>query len=190
MKDRRAGADSDRRAFEACFAMHADEVLRFALRRVGERAAAEDVVAETFATAWRRRADVPERTLPWLYGVAGLVIANQQRSARRRLRLRGRLSHERGQDTRDVAESVAERDAVMQAFARLTDRQREILRLAEWEGLDTEDGAQVLGCTPAAFRVRLHRARAALAKQLDPSGHVEAMKNDIGKPMTRVEESR
>jgi RNA polymerase sigma-70 factor, ECF subfamily len=65
-------------------------VLVFAMRRAG-REVAEDVVAETFAVAWRRRDCMPEEALPWLYAIAGNVVANQWRSGRRRRDLDTRL---------------------------------------------------------------------------------------------------
>jgi RNA polymerase sigma factor (sigma-70 family) len=159
--------------FERCFAEHYADVLAFALRRLPGRAGAEDAVAETFAIAWRRREVLPEQALPWLYAIAFRVIANQRRSARRRRELEGRLAHEAGagRADEDPATAIDRRDAFAVAFARLTEREREVLRLVAWDGLGTEEAAQVLGCSPGAFRVRLHRARRRLAKQLRRAGH-------------------
>ncbi len=159
--------------FERCFGDHYADVLGFALRRLDGRAAAEDAVAETFAVAWRRRDVLPEPALPWLYAIAFRVIANQRRSQRRRRELEERLAHEagagRGQD--DPAAAIDRRDAFAVAFARLSEDEREVLRLVVWDGLGTNDAARVLGCSPGAFRVRLHRARRKLAKQLRRAGH-------------------
>ena len=55
------GAD-DR--FETCFRDHYPAVLAFAIRRLPDRAAAEDAASETFAVAWRRRDLIPEQPLP------------------------------------------------------------------------------------------------------------------------------
>ena len=74
---------------------------------------------------------------------------------------------------RDPAEALAERSDIACAFARLSDSQREVLRLVAWEGLSAADASAVLGCSPAAFRVRLHRARTELAKYLGAAGHEE-----------------
>ncbi len=160
--------------FERCFADHYAEVLAFALRRLDGRAAAEDAAAETFAVAWRRRAVLPEPPLPWLYAIAFRVIANQRRSLRRRRELEGRLAHEAaaGRVQVDPAAAIDRRDAFAVAFARLAEPEREVLRLVAWDGLDTSDAARVLGCSPGAFRVRLHRARRKLAKQLRRAGHL------------------
>jgi len=166
-------ADAVDARFERCFHAHYADVLAFALRRVEGRAAAEDAAAETFGVAWRRREVLPEPALPWLYAIAFRVIANQRRSARRRRELEGRLAHEAGAGRAedDPAGAIDRRDAFAVAFARLAEREREVLRLVAWDGLGTEEAAQVLGCSPGAFRVRLHRARRRLAKQLRRAGH-------------------
>ncbi|HET7054321.1 MAG TPA: RNA polymerase sigma factor [Solirubrobacterales bacterium] len=164
--------DIYRGRFESCFREHFAELLAFTLRRVGGRELAEDVVSDTFAVAWRRRGCIPDPALPWLYGIAANVIANQYRSTRRSHDLGLRLAHEAGagEPGSDPAESLARRDAFAAAFARLSEQEREVLRLVAWDGLGVREAAQVLGCSPGAFRVRLHRARRRLAKQLEAGG--------------------
>jgi RNA polymerase sigma-70 factor (ECF subfamily) len=157
-----------RERFEACFRAHYRDVLAFAMRRVEDRAAAEDAASETFATAWRRRDRIPDVALPWLYAVALRVIANQRRSTQRKRRLRGRVAAESGRNSlvADPADRIGERGAFLAAFAALRERDKEVLRLVAWVGLEAEEAAAALDCTPATFRVRLHRARERLAKQL------------------------
>jgi RNA polymerase sigma-70 factor (ECF subfamily) len=166
--------DIYRHRFECCFRDHYAQLLAFSMRRVSGREIAEDVVADTFAVAWRRRDRIPDPALPWLYAIAARVIANQYRSTRRRHNLDVRLVHEAGAvaPESDPAESLNRRDAFSAAFALLTEPEREVLRLVAWDGLDTRDAARVFGCSPGAFRVRLHRARRKLAKQLEAAGHL------------------
>jgi RNA polymerase sigma-70 factor (ECF subfamily) len=165
----KAVPDIYRHRFERCFRDHYTQMLAFSMRRVSGREIAEDVVADTFAVAWRRRDRIPDPALPWLYAIAGHVIANQYRSTRRRHDLDMRLAHETGAVApgSDPAESLDRRDAFSAAFALLSEPEREVLRLIAWDGLGTRDAARVLGCSPGAFRVRLHRARRKLAKQLE-----------------------
>lgn len=169
-----AAPDAYRDRFESCFRDHYAQVLAFSMRRVADREIAEDVVADAFAVAWRRRDLIPDPALPWLYAIAGRVIANQYRSNRRRHNLDARLTHEAGAAVpeADPAESLDRRDAFSAAFALLAEPEREVLRLVAWDGLDTRDAARVFGCSPGAFRVRLHRARRKLAKQLEAAGHL------------------
>ncbi|HKT84018.1 MAG TPA: sigma-70 family RNA polymerase sigma factor [Solirubrobacterales bacterium] len=180
--------DQERERFERCFRAHYADVLAFAIRRLGERATAEDATSEAFAVAWRRRERIPEPALPWLYAVALRVIANQYRSTRRRRELDLRLMHEAGVDTpgEDPADSLDRVDAFTAAFAKLSESEREVLRLIAWEGLSTRDGARVYGCSPGAFRVRVHRARRKLAKHLAAAGHLAA--EPVGEPPRASEE--
>ena len=159
--------------FESCFRGNYAAVLAFAIRRLPDRASAEDAAAETFAVAWRRRQLIPEEPLPWLYGIALRVVANQRRSVERRRRLGDRLEQEAGfrATAPEPTEAMHRRDAFSRAFRLLDEDQREVLRLVAWDGLDTRQGADVLGCSTVAFRVRLHRARRRLAKHLEAAGH-------------------
>jgi RNA polymerase sigma factor (sigma-70 family) len=159
--------------FDACFRTHYAEVLAYALRRLRERGAAEDVAAQTFVVAWRRLDALPADPLPWLLGVARHVIQNEARSARRRSRLLSRITGQhRPMVAADPADAVPERSAILAALGRLSEGDREVLRLAAWEGLDARRAAAALGCTRGAYALRLHRARRRLAKELAPSGHI------------------
>jgi RNA polymerase sigma-70 factor (ECF subfamily) len=173
LEDRSPEPDIYRDRFERCFDQHYLRIFAFAARRVPGRESAEDVVADTFAIAWRRRDRIPEETLPWLYAIAGNVIANQYRSSHRRHNLDERLAREASVAApgTDPADSLGGRDELAAALARLEEAEREVLRLVAWEGLSTRDGARVVGCSPGAFRVRLHRARRKLAKELKTAGH-------------------
>ncbi len=164
-----AVSDIYRHRFERCFRDHYAQMLAFSMRRVSGREIAEDVVADAFAVAWRRRDRIPDPALPWLYAIAGHVIANQYRSTRRRHNLDMRLAHETAAVAAgsDPAESLDRRNAFSAAFALLGEPEREVLSLIAWDGLNTRDAARVFGCSPGAFRVRLHRARRKLAKQLE-----------------------
>jgi RNA polymerase sigma factor (sigma-70 family) len=158
--------------FELCFRAHHAEVLAYALRRLDDRARADDVAAETFAIAWRRREDLPADPLPWIIGIARNVIRNEHRSGRRAGRLRARLGDEGPRSGRDPADAFPERAAILSALAQLDEREREVLRLAAWEGLDGRRAAAALGCSRGAYAIRLYRARRGLAKALAAAGHV------------------
>ena len=158
------GARGER--FEACFRDHYARVLAYALRRVPDRAGAEDVAADTFLVAWRRRDDIPDDALPWLLGIARHVIHNELRSSRRRERLASRVGAEPPSGEDAPAELDPGTTDVMHALGRLGERDREVLLLSSWDGLDHRRAAIVLGCTRGAFAVRLHRARVRLAREL------------------------
>jgi len=157
--------EADRARFEAIFREHYGAVVRYAVRRVG-RDAADEVVSETFLVAWRRLGDVPDNALPWLFGIARKVAANELRRRDRQLRLGERVSSHVGVATGDHAELVSEALRVRAAMDALSDRDREVLSLSTWERLDSQDAARALGCSVAAYKVRLHRARRRLAALL------------------------
>jgi RNA polymerase sigma factor (sigma-70 family) len=157
-------------AFRSLYEAYYRQVAAYARRRLNE-GDADDAVAETFLVAWRRVEDIPEGdlTLPWLYGVARRVVSQGRRSGRRRARLFARLSRYGSPD--DVvlseAETVDERQAVQLALARLRPIDRELLRLAEWEGLRPAQLARIFNCSTNAVTIRLHRAHRRFGQALD-----------------------
>jgi RNA polymerase sigma factor (sigma-70 family) len=152
--------------FERLFREHYAAVRGYALRRT-VRDAVPDVVSETFLVAWRRLDDVPDDALPWLYGVARRVLANQRRSAGRSAALERRLETAApAAGAADPAESLGEAELVRGALARLPEPYREALMLVAWHGLSGARAARAAGCTRAAFGVRLHRARTRLRREL------------------------
>ncbi len=153
--------------FEELFREHYRAVRGYALRRAPGDFFAQDVVSETFLVAWRRLDDVPDDPLPWLYGVARRVLANQRRSADRGSALERKLASAATSAVgRDPGEGAGEGELLRTALARLSERDREALMLVAWHELSGDRAARAAGCTRTAFAVRLHRARARLAKQL------------------------
>ena len=164
-------------SFDDLVDRHHAALYAFARRRVVDQSAIEDVLADTFLVAWRRRAEIPDPPLPWLYGVCLRTISTHRRSARRRTRLWSRLASQPREIARDPADVHAERSEINRAFAQLSESERETLRLIAWDGLSPAEAAAVLGVTPSTFRVRLHRARVALEKHFDAGGHEAVMTN-------------
>lgn len=153
--------------FATLFEAHFDALLAYARRRTEQLSDAEDVVAETFTIAWRRLGDLPDRAdgeRPWLYGVARRVLANQRRSASRRAQLVERL-RSAVMPTRPTVPS----DAIT-ALSMLPAADQELLRLAAWEELSHREIAIVLGISPNAAGIRLHRARGRLKNLMKGSG--------------------
>jgi RNA polymerase sigma factor (sigma-70 family) len=162
---------SAKERFDALFSSHAPRVLAYALRRTRSVADAEDAVAETFLVAWRRLGDVPagSDSVLWLYGVCRRVLANQRRAGDRLSRLLDRLRH---QEPRAVGPDRDEPGPAMAALATLGEDDRELLRLVAWEELSHGQIATVLGITPNAVAIRLHRARKRFAEALGrPAGN-------------------
>lgn len=150
---------------EQLYELHASAVLAFAQRRTGNQQDAQDILAETFLVAWRRRDDVPSDALPWLYAVAGHVLRNQQRADKRQTALADRIA-----DQPQQIEGPGEQDndyVLLRALATLRPIDREALLLIGWEGLDPSRAAVAAGCSRTTFHMRLHRARQRLATAIE-----------------------
>jgi RNA polymerase sigma-70 factor (ECF subfamily) len=166
--------------FGALFRRHATEIHRYAARRLGVPAA-DDVMAETFLAAFRRREhyDVSRPDArPWLYGIATNLIARHRRSEARAYRALAKSG------TDPVAESftdnairrVAARDAwplLGESLARLKPADRDVLLLVAWADLTDEEISEALTIPVGTVRSRLRRARAQVRealRDLDPGG--------------------
>ncbi|MBC6457585.1 sigma-70 family RNA polymerase sigma factor [Actinomadura sp. HBU206391] len=156
--------------YDAC----RQRVWAFAVSRAG-RQIADEVVSETFAIAWRRLDDVPEPPLPWLLGVARNVLRDNFRTEARRESFNAELRIWTDGAEGDIAEHVAERLSVLRAMAALPEDDREVLILVAWQGLTPRDAARVVGCSPTALRVRLHRARKRLIQAIDDNPPARAV---------------
>jgi RNA polymerase sigma-70 factor, ECF subfamily len=170
--------DDDRR--RARFEALAGEVLEPLRRYLARRASgpvADDALSDALLVLWRRLDDVPAppEALPWAYGVARGCLANAERSARRQRLLAARIAV-----VDPPADAVAvgagddddRRDPgpVRDALAQLRPASAEVLRLWAWEELAPAQIAVVLGVTPNAVSIRLHRAKKELAAALRKAG--------------------
>ena len=118
-------------------------------------------MAETFAIAWRRIDEVPDDALPWLFGVARRVAANQRRSASRLAGLIARLHAQPREPLIGPPDSPA-----TIALDRLPPADQELLRLLAWDGLSQAEAGVTLGISANAVAIRLHRARRRFSDEL------------------------
>jgi RNA polymerase sigma-70 factor (ECF subfamily) len=147
------------------------------------------VVAEAFAAAWRHIHELPPEPLPWLYRAAHFAIASQRRTLARRGRLddKARLAAATAADAPDHSEVVAADMELAAAFRALSEADREVLRLAAWEGLTAAAIAAVLGCSEAAAKARLHRARQRLSRMLGTTAPRQELNHSVhGTTMKRA----
>jgi RNA polymerase sigma factor (sigma-70 family) len=135
-------------------------------RLVGDEA--EDVVQEAVLRAYLALSQLRERErfTSWLCGIALNVAKTRLRRAATERRVLAALG--RGGEGSEIEPLVDVRDAV----ELLPTGQREAVLLHYIDGLSCDEVAAVLGSTPGAVRVRLHRARAELRRQLVPEAPV------------------
>ena len=152
--------------FALVFDRHGDEIHRYVARRLGPEMA-EDVVAETFLTAFSKRArydlDRPDAR-PWLYGIATNAVREHRRAEVRRNRMLSRTRTPgtvESFDERSAARVTAERlqPRLAAILARLPASDRDLLLLIAWADLSYEEAAQALDVPVGTVRSRLHRIR-------------------------------
>lgn len=146
--------------FDEIYQRHREDVRLYLGRRVAADAV-EDLVSETFLVCWRKLDAVPRQPLPWLYAVARKLLANHYRAAARR------DLPVAGSPAEDAFLPIERDDMLARAFARLSESDREVLRLVAWEQLSLRAAARALGCSQVACRVRFHRAKRRLAFHLE-----------------------
>jgi RNA polymerase sigma-70 factor (ECF subfamily) len=155
----------DAELFRALYTAHYGTVCRYLARRV-DPSHVEDVAAETFLVAWRRRADLPAQVVPWLLNTAAKCLANARRTDERAEAVRRRLDAVTARSAPLGVATAAHRRALVAALAALAERDRELVLLRHWDGLPPRDVAVVLGVSPMLARQRLHRAERRLQAAL------------------------
>ena len=165
-----AASLSEPELFAAVFDRHAPQIHRYLARRLtGD--AADDLVGETFLTAFRRRGTFTTAggsALPWLYGIATHLIAEHRRQAARVIPLRALAVDDFGHADRVAADvsAGAMRDTLLAGLAGLADGDRDVLLLIAQEELTYDQVAAALDIPVGTVRSRLHRARRALRAAL------------------------
>jgi RNA polymerase sigma-70 factor (ECF subfamily) len=153
------------RRFRQLYEEHYHPLQAYTVRRLDARDDVADVVAEVFTTAWRRLDDIPAppETRLWLYGVARRVLAGHRRSSNRFRKLIARVGAAQTTDSAysQLGPDIADHQ-VIRALRQVPPAEREALMLTVWEQLSHTEAAQVLGCSPNAVGIRVHRARVRL----------------------------
>lgn len=169
-----------RRRFEAIVDEVFDPLQRYLRRRLPADQV-DDVLSETLLVVWRRLGDVPdEAVLPWCYSVARGCLSNHRRSVGRRLALTRRIEAQPVAPSTPSADEVLSDDPALEAaLARLSQSDRELVRLWAWEDLEPREIATVTGLTPNAVSLRLTRLKKKLEKELrrqnrTAAGHIRS----------------
>ncbi|WP_432177201.1 RNA polymerase sigma factor [Streptomyces sp. Tue6028] len=171
--------------FAALFDRYADAVHRYVARRIGPETA-EDLMAETFATAFQRRHTYDlsrSDARPWLFGIATNLMSRHRRAEARRFKALAKVpapvQHEEPVADRAVAAvgAAAVHQELAAALAKLSARHRDVVLLVAWGDLNYQEAGQALGVPIGTVRSRLNRARSTLRQALggsDPTAFREA----------------
>jgi RNA polymerase sigma factor (sigma-70 family) len=159
--------------FEALYRGSYKAIFAYVARRIeGDAETVADLVAEVFVVALRKQEAIPpppEDAL-WLYGVARRVVLDHHQRHKRQARLKSRLQAQAAVSETDPGHAELSRVHVQGAIQQLKPADREVLQLVAWDGLSHAEAAHVLGCTPNAVALRLHKAKARLRRTLSAPG--------------------
>ena len=166
-----AARGGDRDAFGALVARHRRDALRVAYGIAdGE---ADDVAQDAFVKAYRNLGQfkVGASFRAWLLAIVANEARNRRRSFVRRHALVLRVgaaeaSTADGEDPAEAALRHARREVLVDALARLSDRDREVLSLRYFAQLSETEMAVGLGCPPGTVKSRLSRAMDRLRLEL------------------------
>ncbi len=174
--------EAQRAAFAEFFCATRTDLLAYLARRCSSPEEAADLLAQTYMIAWQKLELVPpgEGARPWLFGVARKLILKGVSQRHREDALVERLAVElrEAQPATGLAEDERH-ETLRRALATLPETEREIVTLAAWEGLTPKQIASVMGMSANLVRVRLHRARARLRRQLDLPGSARARRRTL-----------
>lgn len=160
--------------FAEIFDRHAPAIHRYLSRRVGDLA--DDLLGETFLTAFRRRESYrPDRVdvRPWLYGIGANLLRRHQRDEVSRYRALARSAGyvdpadvDHLDETHDRMDAQVLGPSLAAALADLDERDREVLLLVAWGDLTYAEVAAVQEVPVGTVRSRLHRARQKVQQHL------------------------
>ncbi|MGA8073659.1 MAG: RNA polymerase sigma factor [Candidatus Acidiferrales bacterium] len=150
--------------FGELYKKYAPDVYHFALYLSGERAEAEDITSETFVRAWTSSEPVRVATVKgYLFTIARNLYLHGQRRKSRHVALDDELRDPQASPYAQ-AEQKAELRAVLAGLQKLPEIARAALFMRAYHETPYEEIAAALGISLAAVKVKIHRARLALAE--------------------------
>ena len=172
----------DKSACAECIEIHSPGIYRLALRLMQNEAEAEDVMQETFISAFKAIDKFEGRSGlgTWLYRIAhNAAMMRLRKPQQYMLSVEETLSESEGSiipkqlfdwcclPEDDFASDEVQRE-LEQAIQELPEKYKSVFIMRELEELSTEETAVALDITPGAVKVRLHRARLWLRERLTP----------------------
>jgi RNA polymerase sigma-70 factor (ECF subfamily) len=149
--------------FSALYKKYAPDVYHFALYLSGERGEAEDITSETFVRAWASSEPIRMATVKgYLFTIARNLFLQGLRKKSRHVALDEELRDPQASPY-EQAEQKAELLAVLAGLQKLPEIDRAALLMRAFDEMPYEEIAQALGISLAAVKVKIHRARLALA---------------------------
>ena len=153
-------------AFGLLYDQISPRLFGYLLRLTGQRDRAEDLLQVTFAKLHRARKSylLGAPVLPWTFAIARRAFLDERR---RRKSRREDLSADGTLPEPESEAPPAVSDALEAALRRLPENYREAIILTKLTGLSVAEAAQVLGTTPTAVKLRVHRGYNELRSSLE-----------------------
>lgn len=165
-----AATDASVATFETLYRSSRDDVYAYVAGLLRDRAAAEDVTATAFERAFRkrRRFDPARGTRrAWLFGIARNAALDELRRRGRQQALTTDPEDTEASDPSAEADAALRRAALRAAMEELSGRERELVALKFFAGLDNAEIADVLGISESNAGTRLHRTIEKLRRACD-----------------------
>ena len=149
--------------YNTCVDKYSDGVFRFLLKNTGDAEAARDLVQESFMKLWIRRKEVQnEKGKSYLFTTAYHTMIDSFRKNSRMTRMDG-YEH-KGEPVNHGYSDLKE--ILDQALSRLSEIQRSVVLLRDYEGYSYEEIGEITGLSEAQVKVYIYRARVSLKKYL------------------------
>jgi RNA polymerase sigma-70 factor (ECF subfamily) len=163
-------ADSRRTQFESDALVYLDQLFRVARRVMGDPAAAEDVVQETYLRAWQAfdRFEPGTNCRAWLYKILFRTIGSRRRELQRELALFDDQLVDESRFPAPVLPNPFTAHQIQKAFAELPIAFATVIQLVDVEGLSYKEVADALDIPVGTVMSRLHRGRRQLRQRLAP----------------------
>ena len=149
--------------YNDCVTQYADNVYRFIVKNLRHEEDARDVVQTAFEKLWRNREDVDgAKCKSYLFTVAYNGMIDHIRKVKRVY-----LKDEFKDETRIYSKEQNNAKAVLQeALARLSETQRSLVMLKDYEGYSYEEIGRIMNVSESQVKVYLHRARLQLKEYI------------------------
>lgn len=149
--------------YNKCVDLYADNLFRFIVKNLEHSEDARDVVQNAFEILWKHCSDVPlEKAKSYLFTVAYHNMIDHVRKVKRitlvdQFKDEAKIADQKVHNARSVLEG---------ALKRLSEVQRTLIMLKDYEGYSYEEIGEIMQLNPSQVKVYLHRARTHLKEYL------------------------
>ncbi|HEU4633879.1 MAG TPA: RNA polymerase sigma factor [Flavisolibacter sp.] len=149
--------------YNDCVTQYADNVFRFIVKNLRHEEDARDVVQTAFEKLWRNRHEVDgAKSKSYLFTVAYNQMIDHLRKVKR-VYLKDEFKEETRVHSKEINNA---RDVLNEALARLSETQRSLVMLKDYEGYSYDEIGKIMNLSESQVKVYLHRARLQLKEYI------------------------